>query len=289
VLESDPESVVYAFLTGEPGLRQAALYRSDGVEYRSVATLLTQSTVGVAENALGAANPRVIDYGNTLTVQLAHGELSSLAADTFLRTSERNLCAIETADNFLLIKYRDAEHLGGNRWRLSGLLQGYRGSEGEIGKAEAGAAVYFFDGYYLPLEGDVADVGVEQEFKAIATNQALDDAPVVKFTPVGRSLWPLSPVNVEGDRDETGNLTIQWRYRTRSNGQWRNNGDVLLSEPEKAIVRVLDGDTLLLERSVVGRNLTVNLGGVPRPVQVEVRQESPTPGIPLGYVVEAIL
>jgi hypothetical protein len=73
-----------------------------------------------------------------------------------------------------------------------------------------------------------------------------DDAPVLPFTFDGRSLRCYSPVQVKGSRDGSGNLSFNWKRRTRWYGEWMDSVDVPLFEDSEVYeIDVLSGDDVV--------------------------------------------
>ncbi len=78
------------------------------------------------------------DETGVLHARIERQELQSRAAEAVL--SGANLLAVRSADGWELAQCRRAELVGGDAWRLSGLLRGQQGTEaGAAGAAEAGA------------------------------------------------------------------------------------------------------------------------------------------------------
>jgi hypothetical protein len=64
---------------------------------------------------------------------------------------------------------------------------------------------------------------------------------------------PWSPQHVVGSRDDSNNLTITWKRRTRMNGEWIDGGDVALGETTEAYVcQILDAPDGDVVRTISG-------------------------------------
>jgi hypothetical protein len=85
------------------------------------------------------------------------------------------------------------------------------------------------DGVYrAPLP--MTEISRTSYYKGIPDGGNWDDAPSIPFVFNANSLRCLSPVQVKGARDGSGNLTMTWKRRTRWYGEWQDGTDVPLFE-----------------------------------------------------------
>ena len=81
-------------------------------------------------------------------------------------------------------------------------------------------------------------------FKFVTTGQNLSDVAPYTFTFRGRSLMPLAPANLRGERSAAGDLWICWTRRSRLGAGMRPSVDVPVSEEkERYRVEIYDGAT----------------------------------------------
>lgn len=100
------------------------------------------------------------------------------------------------------------------------------------------------DGVYrAPLP--MTEISRTAYYKGIADGGNWDDAPSNILVFKGNSLRCLSPVQVKGSRDGSGNLTITWKRRTRWYGEWQDGIDVPLFEASESYeIDILSGNTV---------------------------------------------
>ncbi len=210
----------------------------------------TQTPRGVARNpaSVGALTeplaPGVCgrwDETTSVTVQIERRSPESREALAVLAGA--NAVAVETGAGWEVIQYRTAELVGGDVWRLSGLLRGQGGGEPEAEvSAEAGAAVVF-------LDDSLVDPGLMRDERGLpllwraGAGGAVPSGPFVsELTHVltGRAERPWRPVHLTV-RPADGGLALSWIARTRTGGDsWE--GEPELVDPLRFRLRILDGD-----------------------------------------------
>lgn len=245
--DSDDDAGVYAAvysLVGAGTFRGASIFRSaDGVAYESTVSATTQTPVGDIAFPVGASAATVWDETNSIVVTLRHPDmvLESRTSEDLLEDGA-NAAAIGQHGRWEIVQFRDAEHVGGTTWRLTGLLRGRRGTEHAIGTSDYGDVfVLLSAGSVVRVPMAVSAVHREYTYKAVAPGLTVSGAPTQTFTGRGVSLMPFSPVHITGDRDDDGNLTISWVRRDRFPVAF-GGAEVPMSEAvEDYEVDILDG------------------------------------------------
>jgi len=133
-----------------------------------------------------------------------------------------------------IMGYRNALLIDPNKYRLTGLLRGLRGTDWAAPDHTAGErfVVLAKDGTIVPI------IQSQIDLDAVVSS--------VQFTFRSRNLDPLSPTKIEGTWDGPDNLTITWFRRARIEAEWIDGIDVPLDESvEFYEVDVFDGATLL--------------------------------------------
>lgn len=199
-------------VVGNPG---AVLYQSsDQQTYNSVDQASDHIAYGFSTNALGVpSSPWKWDMVNTITLFFADTDvvLTSTSALNVYNGANGALIGKE------LIQYQFATQNANGSWTLSGLLRGRRGTEWACGSHVNGEACFFpqVQGGIHRLVMNANLIGLIQYFKAITFGGDLNSGATQPLTLAGNDVKPYTPVDVQGTKDGSGNLTIQWQRRTR--------------------------------------------------------------------------
>jgi hypothetical protein len=197
-----------------------SLYRSK-VGWERVADFTLPATMGkiVSYTALSSdagsfdrVGEFIIDlYGTTAT-------LESASEDDVLAGANPALFGD------LVSQFADAERIGGhpNRWRVSTLLNGRRGTESHIADTFTNKRFVLLNEAVQAIPINLADLNIEYSYRAVTVGQSLDDAAATTFTWTGKSLHPLSISNPRGFRDSGGDLLIEFEGRSRVGGGIRS-------------------------------------------------------------------
>jgi hypothetical protein len=269
----------------------AGLYEDRGADYELKADFTLPAVAGKAANTLSADDGTSWDYTNHLDVDLyADGALESKTEAQVLNGANAAVYGNE------IIQFQTATKLGGfpNRWRLTNLLRGRRGSEYATTHS-AGERFVLLDGAVKFLPKALSDRGVETNWKAVTFGYSLADTNSTTFTWDCQNLKPLSVVQVEGERDMSNNLTITWIRRSRIGHEtpYQTGQDPPLGEQEeKYEVDILDGVAVV--RTITVTSPTASYSAAEQttdgltpgdPVTVKIYQISATVG--RGQVREA--
>jgi hypothetical protein len=203
-------------------------------------TVERPATVGVLTEAVGRGVVGRWDEANAVMVRVEGRAPESLTAGGVLGGG--NAVAVETAAGWEVVQYRRAELVGGEVWRLSGLLRGQQGSEEPTAAgALAGAVVVFLERDMARAEVAPGERGLPRVWRAGPAGAAPGGSGFseVDFSWTGRAARPWRPahlrVAVEG-----GGRRLSWTPRVRVNGEgWE--AEPVEVDPRRFRVRVLDG------------------------------------------------
>jgi hypothetical protein len=277
------------------GWRGAQLYisRDGGGTYDDMEAglLLLESTMGFAETVLGSPIwLEQFDEKCTVDVHLVEGSLASATRDEVLNGANVALLGDE------LLQFRTATALSATEWRLSGLLRGRLGTDWAVGTHAINDRFVLLDRAAMRfVRQGSADVGVEHMVKAVSLGNRLAGTAEKLFTYGGVNLTPLSPVQLAGGRDPTGNLNIAWRRRTRLNATWRDYVDAPMGEESEsysidvmngaAVVRTIAASTNAAQYTAAQQ--TTDFGAPQASITLNVYQVSSRIG--RGYAAAATL
>lgn len=189
----------------------------------SQGTVSLSATNGFCENALGDFTLRVVDEKNLLTVNMNQFELTTITRDALL-TGTDNVAAVGAAGRWEYIKFQRAvaQTAGpnsSNRYLLSGLLRGERGTEWARSLHQANDQIILLGlaGTLRPIL-DVGMIGTPRLYRAIT--QGRSAGTDLTYASTGEGLKPFSPVNVRCARDTSSGITLTCDRRTRLSENW---------------------------------------------------------------------
>jgi hypothetical protein len=219
------------------------------------ATIPSGATWGLCSAALGNANPNIWDRGNTLTVSLQFGSLSSVSEADIDADPTLNLIMIGSTAGWEYVNFTTATLNVDGTYTLSGFKRGRRGTEWMCNAHALGEA------WVLASSLDVEEMGTDQiggnlSFKAQAIGRSLDSAPAITIEPyTGASLTPYAPARVRWQFDGTDLQATIYR-RTRVGGSWTTTSwAVSLGESSEAYeVDIVVGGSVVRTISVSGTN-----------------------------------
>ncbi|WP_183030062.1 phage tail protein [Altericroceibacterium spongiae] len=132
-----------------------------------------------------------------------------------------------------VIQFARATALGGSHWRLSGLLRGRAGSEGDAyAGQQTNSDFTLLDERLVQL--DSADISTFEGTRILALGLADDEPVSASLVTPGRSLKPLTPVHPKVTQNGSGDFLCQWTRRARGAWEWRDGVDVPLNEEREA-------------------------------------------------------
>ena len=217
--------VVAAAAGASPGWRSAVLMQRAGstASWDDVGRTAAPATMGVARHVLGVASPHLMDWRNTLTVDLLHDGLSLLSVSDDALWAGANLALLGRE----IFQFARADRVGPGRWMLSGLLRGRLGTELFIADHAAGEPFLLLDRDTLTaLPVPTGAGGVEVMAKGVGD----PDGVIASLSPVGVALRPLSPVHLRATQRSDGGIDLTWIRRSREGWRWPDGIDVPVAE-----------------------------------------------------------
>lgn len=209
------------------GWRSAALLLSldGGSRWESAGRTAMPAVIGTIVVPPGWAPAVLEDRRNILEIELAHGSMALGDADAAALAGGANLALVGDE----LVQFARAEPLGANRWRLSGLWRGRRGTEAAAGLQMAGER-------FVLLAGDAVRL-IELPLSALGGSASLlaegaGDADAVAAEAVidGLSVVPPCPVHLRTTPEPDGGVAVQWVRRSRAGWRWIDGADAPLGE-----------------------------------------------------------
>lgn len=258
-----------------------------------VGSVVNEATTGRINTALPSGITSTWDYENAIDVIVPAGvTLESRTEDAVLLGA--NAAAIGVNGRWEIVQFLDAEVVATNRYRLTTLLRGRRGTEHIVGTSEVNDYFVLVSGpgiIRLPLS--TGQIGAELHYRAVTFGSQFVAATSQAFTGAGMALETFSPVYIRGSRDDmTDDLTITWIRRDRLHQTMRSGVDVPNSEASESYsIDIMDGATVVRTltsstTSVVytSAQQTTDFGGPVSEVTVRVYQLSAivgrgTPGV----------
>ncbi len=171
------------------------------------------------------------DMVNTLEVRIEGRAPESLPESAVLAGG--NAVAVETDTGWEIIQFRTAQLIGGDSWRLGGLLRGQQGTDDAMAAGAADGAIVVFLGFGLqraasppaerglPLLWRVAPAGAPPGGAGSS-----EDA----FAPTGLYERPWSPAHLRAAAGADGGFELTWLPRSRTGGD-RWDGEPPLADP----------------------------------------------------------
>lgn len=204
------------------------------------AVVETPATVGTLTAPL---RPGVVgrwDETAVLNVWIEGQTPQSRAAEAVL--SGANVLAVRSGEGWELVQFRRAELVGGDVWRLSGLLRGQQGTEEAAARgSDARALVVVLERGMARAEVDAAERGLPRIWRAGPAGAPPGGAGTteVGFTWANRSAAPWRPAHLRA-APESGGWRLSWTPRVRLGGDgW--DAEPAEVDPRRFRVRVLDG------------------------------------------------
>lgn len=192
------------------GWRAAALLvRSDGQgDWQEIGVTAAPATIGTCLDALAQGSPHLFDLANTLTVELLHDGMQLFHADDGALDAGANAALVGSE----IIQFGRAESIGANRWKLSHLLRGRRGTEADVATHIEGEPFFLLDpDTLLPLPVPLGTGSVEVIAKGVGDAAGVQ----ARCDDVGRAVRPLSPVHLRWDALADGGIRLHWVRRSR--------------------------------------------------------------------------
>jgi hypothetical protein len=215
----------------EPGWRSAVmLYSLDGgASWREGGASAAPAVIGTIVTSPAAAPATLFDLSNIVEIDLARGDMMLADADDAMLDSGVNLALVGDE----LIQFGRAEAITANRWRLSRLLRGRRGTEWAIGGHGAGDRFVLLDAPSVAMI-DLPVAALGSTVQLLASGIGDVEGPVAADCAVtGASVRPPGPVYLVFET-LGGVPTISWIRRSRAGFRWIDGSDAPLVEESES-------------------------------------------------------
>ena len=217
------------------------------------------ATLGVVQDGLAAGPVGVWDRGAGFEVRMVSGALSSSSPANVLGGANAIAIGDGTPGNWEVLQFTDAELVGSDLYRLTGLLRGQAGSGALMPDLwPAGSWVVALNGVPRQLPLTPSQRGQQRHYRIGPAQLPVSDPSCthVEEAFAGIGLRPLSPCHLRLT-PAGGDVAASWIRRTRIDGDGWDGGDVPLGEEREAYrVRVTDGGTVLREVEVTSTGWT---------------------------------
>lgn len=189
----------------------------------------TLGDVGL-ESGTAFGSSQALDTTNTVTVSMVSGTLASATSDEGFLNGNPTTGGVKGMLGGEVIQAKTVVDNGDGSYTLSNLLRGRRGTEWAIHDHSAGERFTVLnEDQPFRVDGFPFDETGLRRYRSVTVGQAWDQTFLQSTFWTGASLLPLSPAQVEGQRDGSDNLIVRWvrRNRTRYEVGW---GDGELDE-----------------------------------------------------------
>ena len=207
------------------GWRRASLMLSfdDGESWQEVGATASPAMIGTIQTPLASASALLFDETNALDVTLLNDSMQLHSCSTEALNAGANAALVGSE----LVQFRSAEPLGDNRFRLSGLLRGRRGTEWAIQSHLAGERFILAEREAFSL----IDVPPGTELVRVMAIGIADMVPPEQSLarPI-QALLPPAPVHVRARVLTNGDIEISWVRRSRNGWRWLDGVDAPLAE-----------------------------------------------------------
>ena len=235
LLSADAEPGFPYFATfSDPWSGGVALYRSAGAGAPLlVANSSTPAIMGRLVSDL-APGPSGRWWNGNVDVNLSSGTLLAREESDVLNGA--NVCAVQSSSGeWEVLQFQQAELLPDGSWRLTRLLRGQAGGEGEaLSGADTGARFVLLNSAaaQIPFPYGLRGIGVDWQAGPTRALPGTENFSERNLEISVRGLIPLSPVALRARRSGEDDIDLSWIRRTRIGGDdWE--GEVPLGEADE--------------------------------------------------------
>jgi hypothetical protein len=271
----------------------ANIYRSldGGTTYRPLLTSLAKATMGASTTELADGQTNTFDWKNSVDVLLSSGTLESRPAVDVLNGFNVAVLGNE------VIQFQTATLIATDTYRLSGLLRGRLGTEHETVNHAIGDRFILLNDRIGSMPLLSSDWYADRVYRVGQVTRAVTDGTYEDHTFQGQGVVakPRSVCHIKGVRDNSSNLTIEWKRRTRGDGTWKDFVDAPLSETfEQYEIEIMSGTTVKRTLTATSQSVsytaaqqTTDFGSAQSSIDVKIYQMSEIKG--RGQVREATI
>jgi len=227
----DEEALSYAAAFADPWPGPLAIWRMGAsAGFEPYAMIEKRATIGDTLDVLRAGPAGRFDNGNTVTVKIGGGQLSSVGDLAAL--AGRSAMAIGVDGDWEIFAFAHAELVGEKTYRLSRLVRGLGGEE-HLAKrdAPAGATVVLLNDAITPLSRKVAEIGAPIAYRIGPAAHDYAEPIFVQATgaATNKALRPYAPTKARARRTPAG-VVIDFLRRGRIDSDAWEGLDIPLGE-----------------------------------------------------------
>lgn len=226
-----------------------------GASWQPVGTSAAPAVIGQAATILADGSSALFDAAASVEVELLHDGMALEGRGDDALVGGANIVMLGDE----LIQFGAAEPLTANRWRLSRLLRGRRGSEWAMAEHAIGERFVLIESAaLLPFDLPGAALGANVRIMASGVGDAI--AAEAEILAQGRALRPPAPVHLTARRLADGAIRFSWTRRSRAGWAWLDGGDAPLAEESERYALSITPDvgaTRSVETTAVGQDYAV--------------------------------
>ena len=286
--DSDTPYAGYVAAFADPWPGAVFIYRSADTSGYVLNTVLgTRATIGKTLYDLYPGPEGRWDYANSIIVEVSGGTLSSVTELELL--SGKNACAIRNGDgDWEIIQFLNAELVSAGTYRLTTLLRGQLGTEHAMrSPVPASSDWVLLNAAVRQVDMQTSDILLSYNWKDGPHNRTIDDNSYNSLSLAfeGEGLRAYSPTDVQLEMDNSDNIVVSWKRRTRIGGDnWDVEEVPLGEEYEKyrlvvyaanqvTVLRTVDVTTPSYTYTVA--QYTTDFGSAPNDLYLSVAQVTP--------------
>ena len=236
IATADPAVLQYMAVASSPWPGPMAVYQAaDAQSFNLFASLTQCAIIGDTLSALGPGPAGRIDPGNSVTVKIGFGTLSSVG-DTQMLAGAANMAIAGPDGTWEIFAFASATLIAPQTYQLSRLIRGLGGAEALCQRnVPAGATVVLLNSALLALGTGASALGVAETYKVGPASRDYTDATYVTVaaTPGALALMPYAPVQVRAQRSAAG-VSLQFIRRGRLGSDAWDQIDIPLGEASEA-------------------------------------------------------
>ena len=242
----------YLAVAAEPWPGSVAVWSSSQDSGYALNRLIASaSVIGITETTLARSSPALWDTGAPLRVRITNGELSS--ADKVAVLNGVNAMAIGDGSpaNWEVFQFAEAQIVAPELYELSTRLRGQLGTDGLMPQVwPVGSTVVLLDTSLTQIDLAVSARGLARYYRVGAMSRGFDDQNVTLrvegFDGAGLRPYPVAHLRAKAGHAAT--LSVQWKRRTRLDGDsWQAFEVPLAEESEVYVIRIVQGPNVLSE------------------------------------------